>query len=337
MSDRVNQMWRLASRPVGNMGVENFSWHEEPVRKVGEGEMLVRNIYLSLDPASRGWVNQGRSYMPPVQIGEVMRGGAIGIVEESNNPKYGVGDYVQGGIGWQLYGVTDGRGYAKLPPVPGLPLEAHLAVLSHIGFTAYFGLLDIGEPKPGETLVVSAAAGAVGSLVGQIGKIKGCRVVGIAGTDAKCARLVNELGFDAAINYKTESVKGKLKEYCPAGIDIYFENVGGTILDTILTRINVGARIPLCGLISQYNATEPVPGPYNFASLLVNRAKLQGFIVTDYAPRFHEAVPELAGWLMSGQLKYQTDIVEGLENAPFAVNKLFDGSKTGKLMVQVSD
>ena len=222
-----------------------------------------------------------------------------------------------------------------LPNDPSIPPTAFMGLFGHIGFTAYFGLLDIGKPQPGETLVVSAAAGAVGSLVGQIGKIKGCRVVGIAGSDDKCRWITEDLGFDAAINYKTESVLRALKTHCPKGIDIYFDNVGGNILDAALALINLRARIPLCGLISQYNATEPVPGPYNFANILVRRARVEGFIVMDYMNRAQEAVAELSKWLAEGKIKYRVEVVEGLEHAPEALNKLFDGSHSGKLVVKI--
>ncbi|MCA9983670.1 MAG: NADP-dependent oxidoreductase [Anaerolineales bacterium] len=330
----MNGSWRLAHRPVGEITPEVFSWHEEPLPPLQDGEVRIRVIYLSLDPAMRGWLADRKSYVPPVQIGEVMRGAVTAQVVESRSDRFQPGDYVGANTGWQQYANVPARVLTPLPA--GIPLTAHLAVLSHIGLTAYFGLLDIGQPQPGETLVISAAAGAVGSLVGQIGKLKGCRVIGIAGSDAKCGWLTGELGFDGAINYKTENVYKALRQHCPDGIDIYFENVGGEILDAVLAQVNVGARIPLCGLISQYNATEPVPGPYNFASLLVNRVRLQGFIVHDYWDRGPEAFPELATWLAAGQLQYRVDVVEGLENAPEAINRLFDGRKQGKLLVQVA-
>lgn len=264
-----------------------------------------------------------------------MRGTTIGIVEESRNPKFKVGDHVSGLLGWQKYAVTDGKGINVLPNLPGVPLTAHFGLFGHIGMTAYFGLLDIGKPQPGETLVVSAAAGAVGSLVGQIGKIKGCRVVGIAGADDKCKWIVDELGFDAAINYKTENVYEALKKHCPNGIDIDFENVGGEIMDAVLAQINLRARIVLCGLISGYNATQPVPGPYNFANILVQRARIEGFIVLDYAPRAMECMTELGQWLKEGKIKYRIDEVDGLKSAPMALNRLFEGTNIGKLVVRI--
>jgi NADPH-dependent curcumin reductase CurA len=274
--------------------------------------------------------------MAPVDIGSVMPGGGVGTIEESRHPDFQPGEMVQGMLGWQEYLVSNGAGLNKLPQV-GLPPTAFLGLFGHIGLTAYFGLLEIGEPKVGETLVVSAAAGAVGSIVGQIGKIKGCRVVGLAGSDEKCKWIVDELGFDAAINYKTENVPEALKKHCPKGIDIYFENVGGEILDAVLAQINNFARIPLCGLISTYNATAPVPGPYNFVNLLARRVRLQGFIVIDYMHRATEGITELIKWYMEGKLKFRVDVIDGLEEAPRAVNKLFEGSNQGKLIVKVSE
>jgi len=331
----MNQQWRLARRPVGDIRQGDLAWIEEPARAPGDGEILVRTIYLSLDPTNRIWMSDMDQYMPPVEIGDVMRGGTLGVVEESRNPGFTVGDIVQGAGGWQRYVTGPGSQFVKMPG--GFPLTAYMGVLGFIGATAYFGLLDICDPKPGETVVVSAAAGAVGSLVGQIAKIKGCHVVGIAGSDAKCRWIKDELGFDAAINYKTENVLDALRRHCPKGIDIYFENVGGEILDAVLTLINFKARISLCGLISTYNADGPVPGPYMFRNILMKRVKVEGFIVSDFAPRFPEAIGALAGWLAAGQLKYRVDVVPGLREAPEAVKKLFDGSNQGKLIVQVSD
>ncbi|HEY7547459.1 MAG TPA: NADP-dependent oxidoreductase, partial [Blastocatellia bacterium] len=284
---------------------------------------------------NRGWVNDEETYLPPVAIGEVMRSIGIGEVAESRNPGFEEGDIVQGLFGWQEYAVSDGQGLNKIPIIPGLPLTAFFGLFGHIGATAYFGLLDIGKPKAGETLVVSTAAGAVGSLVGQIGKIYGLHVVGLTSTDEKCRWITEELGYDAAINYKTEDVAKSLKKHCPKGIDIYFENVGGAILDAVLSLINLRARIVLCGLIAQYNATEPVPGPYNFIQILVNRARVEGFIVLDYVDRFQEAFQEMGRWYAEGKIKYKVDVVEGLNQAPRAVNKLFDGSNTGKLILKV--
>ena len=334
MANRINHQWRLAARPEGLIKESDFTWTESAVPELQDGQFLVRNLYLSLDPTMRGWASRD-TYLPAVPIGDVMRGGTIGVIEESRNANFKVDDHVSGLLGWQEYAITDGKGVNTLPNLPGIPLTAHFGLFGHIGMTAYFGLLDIGQPKPGETLVVSAAAGAVGSLVGQIGKIKGCRVVGIAGADDKCKWLVDELGFDAAINYKTENVAAALKKHCPNGIDIDFENVGGEIMDAVLAQINFRARIALCGLISSYNATEPVPGPYNFANILVQRARVEGFIVMDYAPRAMECMTEMGKWLMEGKIKYRIDEVDGLKHAPLALNKLFEGTNIGKLVVKV--
>jgi NADPH-dependent curcumin reductase CurA len=335
MSAKANRQWRLAARPVGRLKDSDFQFVEEAAPTPREGEVLVRNLYISLDPTNRGWVNETASYLPPVQIGDVMRGSAIGVVEQSRNPKFSEGAYVQGLLGWQDYAISDGSGLTPLPDNANIPLTAYFGLFGHIGLTAYYGLLEIGQPKAGETLVVSAAAGAVGSLVGQIGKVKGCHVVGIAGSDEKCRWIVDDLGFDAAINYKSEPVVEGLKKHCPNGIDIDFENVGGKILDGVLSLINLRARIVLCGLIAQYNATEPVPGPYNFVNILVRRARVEGFIVMDYMNRAQEAVKDLAAWWTEGKIKYRIDEVEGLEQAPEALNRLFDGANIGKLVVKI--
>jgi len=334
MANRVNHQWQLAARPQGLIKETDFNWVETAVPELEDGQILVRNLYLSLDPTMRMWATVD-TYLPAVKIGEVMRGGTIGVIEESRHPNFKEGDHVTGLLGWQEYAVSDGKGLNALPNLPGVPLTAHFGLFGHIGMTAYFGLLDIGKPQPGETLVVSAAAGAVGSLVGQIGKIKGCHVVGIVGADDKCDWIVNDLGFDAAINYKTENVAEALKKHCPKGIDIDFENVGGKIMDDVLAQINLRARIVLCGLISGYNATAPVPGPYNFNKILVQRARVEGFIVLDYAPRAMEAFTELGQWLMQGKIKYRIDEVDGLNHAPLALNRLFDGSNIGKLIVKI--
>lgn len=334
---KINQQWLLASRPVGQIKESNFKWHESPVDELQDGEVLIRNIYLSLDPTNRGWMNPTATYLPALDIGDVMRGMAVGVVEQSKNATFSEGDLVQGLLGWQLYTTSDGRGLTKFQQFPGVPLDAFLGLFGMIGITAYFGLLDVGQPKEGETLVVSGAAGAVGSLVCQIGKLKGLRVVGIAGSDEKCRYLTDDLGIDGAINYKTDNIKKALRQHCPDGIDIYFDNVGGEILDTVLGQINLFARIVLCGMISQYNATEPVPGPYNLVNLLVRRGRMQGFIVLDYYDRADEAMAALAEWYFEKKVQYRTEIVPGLKSAPTAINRLFDGNKKGKLIVQVSE
>jgi hypothetical protein len=336
MTDRINRQWRLAARPEGLIKESDFEWVEEPVGDLEEGQVLVRNVYLSLDPANRGWMNKGPSYVEPVEIGEVMRGLAVGVVEASRNDRLAEGDIVSGSIGWQDYGILDGSELRPIPP-GSLPLTGHLGLFGIVGLTAYFGLLDVGRPEAGETLVVSGAAGAVGSIVGQIGKIVGCRVVGIAGSDAKCAWLTDELGFDAAVNYKTENVGRRLHKLCPDGIDVIFENVGGEILDAELMWINNFARVVICGLISGYNATEPVPGPYSFPMVLIRRARVEGFIVIDYMDRVTEAIEKMLEWYDEGKLKYRVDVYEGLETAPHNINRLFDGSHDGKLIIKVSD
>ena len=333
----MNRQWRIAARPEGRIKDSDFVWAEEPTRSLTEGEIRVRTVYLSLDPTNRVWMEPADSYLPALPLGAVMRGISIGVVEESCAPSFEPGDIVQGLGGWQEVYSGAADGWTKLPHIPGLPLAAFFGAMGHIGFTAYFGITDIGQPKPGETLVVSAAAGAVGSLAGQMGKIAGCRVVGIAGSDEKCDWITRELGFDEAINYRKEKVADGLTRTCPNGIDIDFENVGGEIMDAVLGRINPGARIALCGLISQYNAGAPVPGPYNFNNLLLRRGRLQGFLVLDFAGRFSEAAAKIVPWLLSGRLKYHIDMVEGLRNAPTALNKLFDGTNRGKLLVQVSE
>jgi NADPH-dependent curcumin reductase CurA len=334
MPTKVNRQWCLASRPEGYIQPTDFAWKEAPMPTPDEGEFLVRNIYLSLDPAAWGWMQEWISYVPALSLGDVMHGITLGIVEESRNAKFQLGGLVYGMLGWQDFAVTDGKGLMRLPKTSSVPLPAYLSVFGLTGLTAYFGLLDIGKPKAGETLVVSAAAGAVGSIVGQIGKIKGCHVVGTAGTNEKCQWLTEELGFDAAINYKTESLHKSLLKHCPNGIDIYFENVGGALFKSVLNLINVRSRIVLCGLISQYNVMSSGP---SLASIITNRARIEGFIVTDYYHRAQEAIADLHKWVMEKRIQYRVDIIEGLENAPTAIGKLFDGSNKGKLMVKVSE
>lgn len=340
MKTGINRQFRLAVRPIGDIKASDFEYREESIPSLGDGAVLVRTIYLSLDPTNRIWMSDMPQYMPPVEIGQVMRGIAIGVVEESKNPNFQSGDLVSGMLGWQDYTIVPENNISSLSRLPHplpYPLTAFLGPLGSTGWTAYFGLLDIGQPKAGETVVVSAASGAVGSVAGQIAKIKGCRVVGITGSDEKCHWLTQELGFDAAINYKTADLERELAQLCPDGIDVYFDNVGGSILDAVLTKINLFARIPLCGLISTYNATEPVPGPYNYNQILMKRARVQGFIILDYFSRISEAVTDIGEWLNQGKIKYALEIVEGLENAPSAILKLFDGNKKGKLAVKVSE
>jgi NADPH-dependent curcumin reductase CurA len=329
-----NQQWRLAARPEGLFRESDFRWVEEETPALEESQALVRTVYLSLDPTNRGWA-AGDTYLPAVPLDSVMRGIGVGRVEESRDPSLAPGDVVSGLLGWQRYAVLPASQLTKLPPIP-LPLSAHLGLLGHIGLTAWVGLLRIGQPKAGETLVVSAAAGAVGSLVGQIGKIQGMRVVGIAGSDEKCAWLTGELGFDAAVNYKKAPIFAGLRRACPDGVDVYFDNVGGETLDTVLSLVNLRARIVVCGLISQYNATAVPPGPKNLPNLLVKRARMEGFIVLDHLADAERAMADLVRWHLAGKLRYRLDVVHGLEKAPAAVNRLFDGTNTGKLVVRVS-
>jgi hypothetical protein len=296
--------------------------------------VLVKILYVSLDPAMRGWMNEGKSYVPPVGIGEVMRAGAVGRVITSRDPSIAMGDHVVGVLGVQEYAVAKAKGLTKVDPKL-VPLPVYLGTLGMPGMTAYFGLLEIGQPKAGETVVVSGAAGAVGQVVGQIAKIKGCRVVGIAGGADKCAYL-RSIGFDAAIDYKHEDVKAALKQHCPKGVDVYFDNVGGEILDIVLTQLAMHARIVICGAISQYNEAK-MKGPSNYMSLLVNRAMMKGMVVFDYASRYGEAAREMAGWMATGQLKTREDVVEGLETFPETLLKLFKGENTGKLVLKVAD
>ncbi|GAB1407157.1 NADP-dependent oxidoreductase [Thermomonas brevis] len=330
----TNRQFRLAARPVGLPRGSDWTLVEEPVPQPGEGEFLVRNEYISLDPAMRGWMNEGKSYVPPVAIGEVMRAYSAGEVMASNHPKFPVGSRVAGLFGVQEYALSDGKG-ARIVDTALAPLPVYLGVLGMTGMTAYFGLLDVGEAKEGDTVVVSGAAGAVGGVVGQVAKIKGCRVVGIAGGEEKCRYLVDELGFDAAIDYKREDVRAALRQHCPKGIDVYFDNVGGDILDAALANLALHARVVVCGAISQYNATEGVRGPSNYLSLLVNRARMQGMVVFDYASRYGEAARDMGAWLAQGKMTSREDIVEGFDTFPDALLRLFRGDNTGKLLLKV--
>lgn len=329
-----NHQFRLASRPVGMATRDDFDYTDEPLPQPAAGEFLVKIEYLSLDPAMRGWMNDTRSYVPPVQIGEVMRALCAGTVETSNHAGFNAGDNVVGVFGVQEYAVSDGGGVIKVDPnLVSLPV--YLGALGMPGMTAYFGLLDVGEPKEGNTVVVSGAAGAVGSVAGQIAKIKGCRVVGIAGGAEKCKWIVEDLGFDAAIDYKSEDLRAALKQHCPKGVDVYFDNVGGETLDAVLGRLARRARIVICGAISQYNSEGPMKGPSNYMSLLVNRARMEGFVIFDYQDRYAEAAKEMAGWIAEGTLQHREDIVDGLEAFPDALTKLFKGGNIGKLVLKV--
>jgi NADPH-dependent curcumin reductase CurA len=339
-SSLQNQQFRLAARPVGLPKAADWQRTSEPVREIADGEIVVKALYLSLDPAMRGWMNEGKSYIRPVGIGEVMRAGGVGVVVASKSPKFAVGDHVSGGIGVQQYwvGAADDKtaGFFKIDPRLA-PLTTWLNTLGMPGMTGYFGLLDVGQPKAGETVVVSGAAGAVGQTVGQLAKHLGCRVVGIAGGKDKCDFVVNELGYDACIDYKNGDVREGLKQACPNGVDVYFDNVGGDILDAVLTRINLKARIIICGAISQYNNTTPVKGPANYLSLLVNRARMEGIVVFDYAPRYHEGVAAIAKWMKEGTFKSREDVVDGLDKFPEALLMLFEGKNFGKLVLKVGE
>jgi NADPH-dependent curcumin reductase len=332
----INHQFRLAARPVGLPKRSDFNYTDEPVGDPGSGQILVKNLYISLDPAMRGWMNEGRSYIPPVGIGDVMRAGAVGRVIASQNPGFGVGDHVVGMFGVQEYALSDGKGVNKVDPRLA-PLPVFLGTLGMPGLTAYFGLLEVGAVKAGDTVVVSGAAGAVGMSVGQIARIKGARALGLAGSPEKCEYVVKELGFDACINYKTEDVKAALRQHCPNGINVYFDNVGGEILDAALAQLARGARVVICGAISQYNSTSGVKGPQNYLSLLVNSARMEGFVVFNYAARYAEALREMAGWRAAGNLKSREDIVSGLETFPEMLLKLFTGENFGKLVLKVAD
>ncbi len=335
MSDRRNRQFRLAGRPVGLPRAEDWQLTEEPVAEPGEGEVLVGVEFISLDPAMRGWMNEGRSYVPPVGLGEVMRAGGAGRVLESRDPRFATGQAVQGLFGVQEYAVVPAG--SLLPVDEALaPLPAHLGALGMPGLTAYFGLLDIGRPEPGQTVVVSGAAGAVGEVVGQIARIKGARAVGIAGGPEKCAYVTGELGFDACIDYKSENVAAALRDTCPDRIDVYFDNVGGDILDAALTRLHRGARVVICGAVSQYNSTEGPRGPRNYMALLVDRATMTGFLVFDFASRYAEGTAQLGEWVRSGQLKHREDVLAGFERFPEALLRLFSGQNQGKQVLQVA-
>ena len=339
----TNHQIRLASRPVGLPTRANWSTTTEPVQQPTAGGVLVKVLSLSLDPAMRGWMNEGKSYIPPVGIGEVMRAGGVGVVVASQNPLFAVGDPVSGSLGVQEYTLIPKEqlrrnGLFKIDLQLG-SLTQWLNVLGMPGMTGYFGLLDVGQPKTGETVVVSGAAGAVGQTVGQLAKLKGCHIVGIAGGPDKCEWVVDTLGFDACIDYKAgpEAVRNGLKEHCVGGVDVYFDNVGGEILDQVLAQLARDARIVICGAISQYNATTPIQGPKNYLSLLVNRARMQGMVVLDYTDRYPVAVAELAGYLKDGRIISKEDVVVGLETFPETLLKLFAGGNFGKLVLQVAE
>ncbi len=329
-----NLQVRLAKRTVGLPEDDTWRIAENPIPTPGPGEMLVANRYLSIDPAMRGWINEGRSYVEPVAIDAVMRAGAVGEVIASNNDHFPIGTHVSGLFGVQQFALSDGKGVVPVDPNLA-PLPYYLATLGMPGMTAYFGLLDVGEAKAGETVVVSAAAGAVGQVVGQVAKIQGCRVVGIAGGPEKCGWVRDELGFDACIDYRNEDVRAGLKEHCPDGIHVYFDNVGGDILDLALSKLALRARVVLCGAISQYNNMQAMRGPANYMSLLVNRARMEGFVVFDYAKRYGEAAREMGEWMAQGKLQTRIDEQQGVASFPETFRKLFRGENFGKLVIRV--
>ncbi len=330
----TNKQLILSKRPVGLPEADTWELREKSIPALNDGEILIQNHYISLDPAMRGWINEGKSYIPPVPLGDIMRAGSIGKVIQSKNPKYKEGDVLTGWGGVQQYIVTDGEGYYPVDTSLA-PMPMYIGTLGMPGMTAYFGILEVGKIKEGETVLVSGGAGAVGSVVGQIAKIKGCTVIGIAGGPEKCKYLVEELGFDGAIDYKNENIYAALKQHCPKGIDVYFDNVGGEILDAALARLRMHARIVICGAISQYNNKGPIKGPSNYLSLLVNRASMQGMVVMDYAKDYRAAALQMGQWMMEGKLKSKEDIYDGIENFHETFLRLFSGEKKGKLVLKV--
>jgi NADPH-dependent curcumin reductase CurA len=328
---------KMAAHPAGALQDGDFEVVDAPLPELAEGEALVRTLYLSLDPAIRVWMNGVDTYVPGIHVGDVMRAGGLGEVVQSRSPAYAEGDLVFGMMQWSEYCVARAGpdGMMTLPRQD--PITAFLSVYGVTGLTAYFGMVDVAHPKEGETVVVSGAAGAVGSVAGQIGKIQGCRVVGIAGGPEKCAWLTDELGFDAWIDYKSEDVAARLRQTCPDGIDVFFDNVGGDILDAVLGQINLHARIALCGAISQYDTAELAPGPRNILNLIPQRGRMEGFILLDYRDRFVDAILQLGQWVEEGRIRYSEHIVDGLENAPTAFRKLFSGENTGKLIIKVAE
>jgi len=330
--------WVLARRPQGEIQPGDLEFIEEPIRDLDDGEVLVRTVYLSLDPTNRIWMSDQDQYMPPVQIGETMRGGGIGVVERSRSERFKQGDVVNPGLtGWSTHAIAHEKTVNPVPQIPGVPLTAYMSVLGATGLTAWFGMIDIGQPRSGETVVVSAAAGAVGSIAGQLAKKRGARVIGIAGGKAKCDWLTDALGFDGAIDYKSEDVGAALDRLCPGGIDVDFENVGGEIMQAVYARMNTFGRMSLCGLISTYNQEQgPVAGPHDFARMLMRRLTIKGFIIIDYLHRAGEAFAELGPLVASGELKWKAHVEDGLENALDTVGRLFTGDHDGKLLIRVS-
>jgi len=337
MSKDVNRQWRLVRRPEGNIRQDDFQLTEAAVPTPKDGQVLVRNLWLSFDPTQRGWMTMD-TYVPMIPLGEVMRAAGVGQIIQSKHSDYKPGEFVQGAFGWQDYIATDGADFIPMRKLPaGVPPNLALSLFGITGPTAYFGVLDVGQVKAGDTFVVSGAAGATGSVAGQIARIKGCRVIGTAGGKAKCDWLRNELGFDGVIDYKSEDVGAQLSALCPNGIDVFFDNVGGVVLNEVLARLRFKARVVLCGAISRYNDVTPLPGPANYFNLVITRSRMEGFIVLDYAARFPEAIGALAGWLKDGKLKQKEDVAAGLENAPHTLVRLFTGDNFGKQLLKISD
>jgi len=329
--------WVLKRRPHGEIQPGDLDLEDIPIRELADGEVLIRTVYLSLDPTNRIWMSDQDQYLPPVKLGDTMRGGGIGVVEQSRSERFKQGDIVNPGLsGWASHTIAREGAISAVPVIPGVPLTAYMSVLGATGLTAWFGMLDIGQPKAGETVVVSAAAGAVGSIAGQLAKLRGARVIGIAGGKAKCDWLTGECGFDGAIDYKHEDVGAALDRLCPAGIDVDFENVGGEIMDAVFSRMNNFGRMSLCGMISTYNQEGPIKGPTDFGRVLMHRLMIKGFIIIDYFHRAPEAYAELGPLVASGQLKWKAHVEDGLENAVEAVGRLFTGDHDGKLLVRVS-
>ena len=340
MSTTTNRRITLAARPQGDPKTSDFATVDDPVDAPGDGEMRLRTVYLSLDPYMRGRMNDVKSYVPPVQLGQTMEGGAVSVVEESRHPKFAAGDIVFGYTGWQQYAISDGKGMRVVDPSIA-PISTALGILGMPGLTGYVGLLDLGQPKEGETVVVSAATGAVGSLVGQIAKLQGCRVVGVAGAAEKCRYAVDTLGLDACVSHREHDLAGALNDVCPDGIDIYYENVGGKVFDAVIGLMNVHGRIPVCGSIAHYNDTGPPPGPDRLAGamriILTRRLTVRGFIIFDHHHRIPDFARDVSRWLREGRIVYREDVVDGIDNAVTAFLGLLRGENFGKLVVKVSD
>ena len=328
----------LKKRPVGAPSADDFEAAEGLAGTPEAGEVLLKNLYLSIDPAIRGWMSDAKSYLPPIQVGQPIRSGTLSQIVVSNAEGWPVGQSVQALAAWESYSVVPAQHlHGRVKQMEGIPLASMLSVLGGTGLTADFGLLEVGRPKEGETVLVSAAAGGVGSIVGQIAKLEGCRAVGLTGSDEKCRWLIEELEYDAVVNYKTADLRTALKEACPKGVDVFFDSVGGEILDTVLTRLNYHGRVALCGAISQINEPELPPGPRNYLQLLAKSARMEGFTTLDFARRYDEARADLARWIREGKIRYRDDIVEGIENAPSHLLRLFSGEHRGKLMVKLAD